>query len=907
MALNNLGLGFIFTAKDLASQQMVRLGRSFQSFEKRASKSLTRTQVHLRQFAIGAGIALAGVIALGGALSLAKGAGEFEQEMARVSAISDIATDSQDALMLRTQALDKAMATQFSPKEAAEGLRNFASQGFNAKQQAESLGPALTLAQAGMIPVADAASSMTSALKVFGLETGKAGEVTDKLLKITTKTSLQSEDLTLALGTVGRGAGLAGQGLDEMLISMGLVKNTGVDTSVAASSVSSALIFMGKNADKFSKKIGVSVTDADGNFRDFTDVVLEANDALSNRYPNAAKRAKVATELFGRFGVTAFTAISKQLSNMKDAEGNLLPAQEAIAKLRQEMGDAAGTAEEFEKKILGTFEGQKKLLEGVTEGLAVALGAPLAQAFKPVVTLLKDGIEGVTKFINAIPDDVKNTFAKIAVGLAAAATGIGGLIAVKGAIGLVASAMSFLGVSIATVTGPLLILIGLAATAGLVIAAFAADAEGTTQGALSGITDAFGKMKIFFQGLIQFFQTGELSGPILDELNKAENEGVKSFLGKVISFGFKIVDVFEGVVDGFKSFVKESAPAFAEFKLALGGLGESMGFLTGDVDGTTSGFSDMRDTGVGMGIILAKVAVTIIQGMTLLIKTVGVILTVLDSLGLTIGDVIKLWVAYKVAMLAVKGVQAGIDFVGFIRNFKGVGTAVTATTGKILGMRGALNASKLAGSINGVSGALGKAGLVGAALAAGFAIGTFIDSQTNASGKVDTLIGRVTGLNAELRALDEAAGGRTDVRGAESFSDPKRVQALADQGGFDSIEAFQKATQARNAREGFATEIDETTGLVNITGRIGEGDSAASPVASAAGAGGVARPGGRKEGERALEDASKAIKQASVELNKVSKKVGEPIQVTAVVSDEQVANSRQGNQDRAFAPVPAEG
>jgi TP901 family phage tail tape measure protein len=906
MALNNLGLGFIFTAKDLASQQMVRLGRSFQSFERQASRSLTRTQVALRQFAIGAGIALGGFLAIGGALNIAKGAGEFEQEMARVAAISDIATDSAEGTMLSTKALDSALKTQFSPTEAAEGLRNFASQGFNAQQQAESLEPALRLAQAGMIPVADAASSMTSALKVFGLEANQSADVTDKLLKITTKTSLQAEDLTLALGTVGRGAGLANQGLDEMLIAMGLVKNTGVDTSVAASSVSSALIFMGKNGDKFAKTLGVSVTKADGTFRDFTDVVLEANEQLGERFPNAAKRTKVASELFGRFGVTAFQAVSKQLENMKDAEGNLLPAEEAIKRLREEMGNAAGTAAEFESKILNTFEGQKKILEGVVQGLGVAVGKPFAAAIKPIITLVKDGVEGLVTFINAIPDDVKTTFARIALGLAAAAAGIGTLVALKGAITLIGSALAFLGVSISTVTGPLLLLVGLAATAGLVIAAFAADSERAGGGAVKSFTDFFSKVKLFFQGLVQFFSSGELSGEILGELNKAENEGVKSFLARVLSFGARMMEFFEGVKQGFKDFIREAGPVFDEFKLALTGLGESLGFVTGDLDRTQDPMKTFRDNGAQMGRVLGQVAVLIVQGLTLVIKTIGVVLTILDSLGLTVGDVVKIWLTYKAAMVAVK--FASLDFggaaSGLIGNLKGIGGAVSGLPAKFAAARAGVNS--FGAGVNATKGLLGKAGFVAAAGAAGFAIGTMLDDWLKLSD-------RIAGVNQNLRMTEEQLNkiGRTKIRGAPKLDDPGRVKKLAAQRGL-TVAEFQKTRQAELGAEGYATEVDPKTGLINITGKLNEPGvakgtpSAGAPVADVAGARGTETAGAR--GDASLDKIEKAIKEGNAELNRTMKQVGvRPVQVEAVVSEEAVAGARRDRQDRAFRPVPAEG
>ena len=91
-----------------------------------------------------------------------------------------------------------------------------------------------------MISVDQSTATVSAALKAFGLEVDQAGITTDKLLRITNLTSLQAGDLQLALGTVARGASATKQSLTEMLPAMGLVKNTGVDVSVAASSVSSA-------------------------------------------------------------------------------------------------------------------------------------------------------------------------------------------------------------------------------------------------------------------------------------------------------------------------------------------------------------------------------------------------------------------------------------------------------------------------------------------------------------------------------------------------------------------------------------------------------------------------------------------------------------------------------------------
>src|SRR5688572_6270683 len=165
-----------------------------------------------------------------------------------------------------------------------------------------------------------------------------------------------------AMASVARGAISANQQIEEMLPAIGLVRNTGVDVSVAAQSVSSALVFMAGRADKFNE-IGVSVTDAAGNFRPFMDIVLETSTELERRFPNAAERAAKATELFSRFGLQAYTGVSQQLAQgVRDSAGNLYRGAEAVDFLRREMENAGGSAEAFREALMDTFEGRKSEL-----------------------------------------------------------------------------------------------------------------------------------------------------------------------------------------------------------------------------------------------------------------------------------------------------------------------------------------------------------------------------------------------------------------------------------------------------------------------------------------------------------------------------------------------------------------
>ncbi len=568
MALNNLGLGFTVYATNQATPVFAKVTASMRGMYRQGREAQASMANGAASMAASFGLIRVGLAGVAGIRNVVAEAREFELGMAKVAAISDIATDSAEAFMLEQAALSASMKTQFSPKEAAEGLQQFAGAGFNAQQQAQSLVPALRLAQAGMISVEESSRSMTAAMKVFGIQADEAGMVTDKLLKIANVTDLQASDLALALGTVGRGASAAKQNLDEMLISMGLVRNTGVQASVAASSVSSALIFMANKAEGF-KSIGVSVTNADGTFRDFIDVVMDTDKALAG-VGDAAERTALASDLFGKFGLTAFQAVSTQINNgMTTAEGKLVKGAEAVAYLREQMKGAEGTAAEFEEKILGTFEGQQKLLQGIGQNLKVALGKPFIELMKPMIKLLLPLAERFVAFVNALPPRFKQVLAGIAVGIVGLTIALGGLLAVAGAI-------KFFGVvfagslgAIAPLVGVLLAIVAAGVAAYGAVKLFRMAAERDLGGVGKFFTDLWAKIKLFARAIGQLLSKGFVEGDVLDSLLTEEMAGLRRFIGGLVRVFTRIKAFFTGLRVGFKEFVSAAKPVWDNFKASL--------------------------------------------------------------------------------------------------------------------------------------------------------------------------------------------------------------------------------------------------------------------------------------------------------------------------------------------------
>ena len=121
MALNQLGMGFVFTAKDLASGVIQRVESSFTRMEGKTSSATRAVEANFRQFGRGLAVFGAGIAIAGSALGLAEKAGKFEQALAAAGAAAG--ATAAEAELLRSAALDAGLAmTGFSAEDAARTL-----------------------------------------------------------------------------------------------------------------------------------------------------------------------------------------------------------------------------------------------------------------------------------------------------------------------------------------------------------------------------------------------------------------------------------------------------------------------------------------------------------------------------------------------------------------------------------------------------------------------------------------------------------------------------------------------------------------------------------------------------------------------------------------------------------------
>lgn len=571
VALNNLGLGLTFFGKDVGlGATMGRVSGGLNKIETRAKRAGDALKVGLGVGAVGAAITA-------GVFKLASAAGTFEQELRRVQNISGASAEALGEL--RDAAIGAGIITQFSPEDAVQGLVNLSAAGFDANDSMSLLTTSLNLAAAGQIGVGQSTSTVATVIKGFSLETEDAALAVDQMVLATSKFKLQIEDLNLGLGKTIRGASLTNQSFTEMVVGLGIAKNTILDVSEAGNSISAALLQISKRSGLIKSKLGVNVLNSQGQFKDWLNLVVEVGDAADKSFTNAADRAAFLNKAVGRFGLSAFTTTLTQIR--KVATDSNISLAEAAQQFRNTIGDAEGTAQRFADNLLDTFKGSSTLLKGTLQTLAIVVGEPFARVLKPVVNAITAGLNQLIQFINNMDDGVKDFGAALFTVVGIVLTLGGGLLVMRGAAILLVPVFKAAALAIGGILLSVVPLIPVIAALGAVVAGTVVVIKNDVGGVGSAISGMFGKVSLFFRSMVQLVRQGGFSGAVRDEVNRAENTGLKRFAIAIFRVGFRITRFFGGIRDGFSRTLATMAPTLRRVTSAFSSLGDAIGMVAG--------------------------------------------------------------------------------------------------------------------------------------------------------------------------------------------------------------------------------------------------------------------------------------------------------------------------------------
>lgn len=402
---------------------------------------------------LGAGVAagVAGVASV-------KMAGDFEQSMNILQSVSGATGAQFAALSAKARELGKdASLPGISAADAAGAMSELAKAGLSVNDVLGASKGVLSLAKAGQLNVADAATIAARALNTFGLEGKDASKVADLLAAGANASTAGVSDMAEALAQGGAGAKQFGISVGDTVTALALFSNAGINGSDAGTSLKTMLQRLAAPTDESAaamKKLGLDFFDAKGNFVGLESTAGQLQKSLG----------KLTTEQKNAALATIFGSDSSRVAAILADQG--AAGFDKMAGAVNKQGAATDLAAAQNKGFNGALDNLQSTLETIGTDLGTKLLPPLTDFIKQ----LADNAQPAVDFM--IKNGKLLTGVLIALGVAFVAIKAANFAADISAAGGVMAALG----RTSTVTGAKIIASGTANAASWIASAIAASA-----------------------------------------------------------------------------------------------------------------------------------------------------------------------------------------------------------------------------------------------------------------------------------------------------------------------------------------------------------------------------------------------------------------------------------------------
>ena len=303
---------------------------------------------------------------------------DYTAMMSEVQALSG-ATGS-DLALLQNTAREYGATTVFSATEAAEALKYMSLAGWDAQQSSSALGGVLNLAAASGMDLGQASDMVTDYLSAFGMQAQDSAYFADMLAYAQANSNTSAAQLGEAYRNSAANLNAAGQDVETVTSMLEAMANQGYKGSEAGTALTAVMRDITNNMEDGAIKIGetsVAVSDAQGNFRDLTDILLDVEKATNGM--GEADRAAA-------LGAT-FTADSTKGLNLMLNEG-----VENIARYEEALRGSTGAAEDMADTMNDNLNGDMANMNSAFEEMEL-------QTFEAMEEPMREGVQYLTNTI----------------------------------------------------------------------------------------------------------------------------------------------------------------------------------------------------------------------------------------------------------------------------------------------------------------------------------------------------------------------------------------------------------------------------------------------------------------------------------------------------------------------------
>ena len=299
---------------------------------------------------------------------------EFEFVMAKVNAVSG-ATDTEFA-KLTASAEDLGRKTFFTATQVGELQLAYSKLGFTSAEILLATKATLDLATSTGTDLARAAQVAGASIRGFQLDASEAGRVVDVMAVAFASSALDIEKWNTSMTKVAPIAAMAGFEIEEVAAIMGKLTDTGIEASIAGTSLRNIFLKMQDPTSDLSKTVGHTITNLDEMliaFKGLQDAGTDLTDVLS--FMDVRQ-------------VAAF--------------GTMLKGSDDIATLRDSLLEASGEGERMADIVGDTLQGAFLKFKSAVQGVAIVVMKNFGEGMKDSIVNLSKWLNGLVKNEKAI-------------------------------------------------------------------------------------------------------------------------------------------------------------------------------------------------------------------------------------------------------------------------------------------------------------------------------------------------------------------------------------------------------------------------------------------------------------------------------------------------------------------------
>ncbi len=333
--------------------------------------------------AIVSGIKKLGSALLGFAKDSVNAGMQFDASMSQVAATMGVSVESIEDL--RDTALEMGSTTKFTATEAADALNYMALAGYDAQTSMGMLPTVLNLAAAGGMDLASASDMITDSQTALGLSLKETTTLVDQMAKTASSSNTSVAQLGEAILTVGGTANYMAGGTEQIAAVLGVLADNSIKGEEGGTKLRNIILSLAAPTDKGAAaldKLGVSIFDAEGKMRDFSDIFPELKEAMSGL--TEQKQIEAISQIFNSRDIAAVNAL-------------MGTSVERWNELGIAISGSAGAAEQMADTQMDNLTGDVTLFKSALEGAQVAVSDQLNPALREFVQSATAGLSEITE------------------------------------------------------------------------------------------------------------------------------------------------------------------------------------------------------------------------------------------------------------------------------------------------------------------------------------------------------------------------------------------------------------------------------------------------------------------------------------------------------------------------------